>query len=119
MPRRLRLARQRYVLDLDALNALITCPPPWEPIDPDTDEYLANLVAANLSALLDRHAARPGHPCWALVRYHADPDISRACIEAHARRLSEWIAAAGLGPWRDRHQAELEALETWAGETLR
>jgi hypothetical protein len=110
MPRRLRQARQRYVLDLQAMNALIVCPPPWEPIDPETDEYLTNLVAANLSTLLARHAERPGWS-WALVRYHADPDIAREVVEAHRAQLEKG------DPRRPaQRDPQLDALDRWAAE---
>jgi hypothetical protein len=109
MPARRRQARQRYVLDLAAENALITCPPPWEPIDAEVDEYLAGLVEANLSKLLARHAERPGSSSWALVRYHADPDIAREIVDAHRAQLDKG------DPRRPAlRDPQLDALDRWA-----
>jgi hypothetical protein len=110
MPRRIRQARQRFVLDLQAENALVACPPPWEPIDPETDEYVAGLVEANLPLLL----ARQTPPRWPLVRYAADPDLARDLVDRYRSRLLEQIDAPILAPWRQRHLDELEALDRWA-----
>lgn len=107
---------------------MISCPPPWEPIDSETDTYLAGLVDANLSTLLAEHASHPHPSSWALVRYHADPDVSRSIIHAHRCRLHRGDPRLHAqrprsqrmqldSPVSDPCQAEADALEAWATKT--